>query len=790
MTFNSLQLALDYLERHFFTRYLFPVKKGAKFPPCLKDNLDGNCSNDPAQIREWAKMFPGCNWGVAHFKSKLLVADIDTNPAKGKKGQETFDELEMLYGWPDTEKTTTPSGGFHMVYEGWEADGPTGHPAHIMALGKNGLGMDVDSPNYTLIPGCTFADGTSYVGNDADAVKCPEWIYTVIKSSKASARISNAGEIAVDLDKPENIALAIDFLQEDAEPAIEGRGGDFTTYKTACYLKDIGISPELAVDLLNEYYNPRCEPQWDSDGLERKVASAYAYSNLSKVGGKTAEADFADDPPSDDFETPGTWNPETKRNEKAAPTALVEQALDRTATIEREKAKPENAPGATVRPKKIPEIIDNYVWVVGMDRWFDKRDPRGDNNERIIWNDKQFDSEYNKKVCPERGSAADRLRRMKKGGPASYYRVGFKPGQPQVVDFGETYNVYRKPDIGPVEGDVTWWTEHLEYLLPDDVSRNHLLNWMAWLLQNLDKKPKHALILQGEVNGTGKSFIADVLTRILHPGNVSIVPQNGLSGRFNAWALQCKLIVVEELRASDKGAVKEALHDIITQEVISIEKKGVDPMKVENCFGIFCLTNDDAALTLDNTDRRYLVIRTDRTKEEARAKADAGYFVRLFAKLKDDAAMSAVAYSLMNRDITGYNGQAAAPDTDAKAAMQAASADDLEVWLDDSRGNWPLSAPLIQLDDIIVNLPRRLDRPGLMRRLKGILMRKHKAQDMGQHRLPDGKRVKLYALGGKGAILINQMDVLGAIYADAKAKAGGGVQEDDSAGSDFEGVGD
>jgi hypothetical protein len=102
-----------------------------------------------------------------------MVADVDTNPAKGKIGQKTFDGLDLVYGWPVTEMTTTPSGGFHMIYEGWDNDD---HPAHIMALGENGIGKDIDSPNYTLIPGCTFDDGTSYVSNGLDAVRCPEWI--------------------------------------------------------------------------------------------------------------------------------------------------------------------------------------------------------------------------------------------------------------------------------------------------------------------------------------------------------------------------------------------------------------------------------------------------------------------------------------------------------------------------------------------------------------------------------------------------------------------------------------
>ena len=68
-TFNSLQLALDYLDRHMYQRYIFPIRKGAKTPPCVADNLDGNCSNDPKRIAAWAERFKGCNWGVALRKS-------------------------------------------------------------------------------------------------------------------------------------------------------------------------------------------------------------------------------------------------------------------------------------------------------------------------------------------------------------------------------------------------------------------------------------------------------------------------------------------------------------------------------------------------------------------------------------------------------------------------------------------------------------------------------------------------------------------------------------------------
>ena len=43
---RTLDLALEYVDRHFGTRYLFPIKPGKKFPPLIKNNLE-DASNDP-----------------------------------------------------------------------------------------------------------------------------------------------------------------------------------------------------------------------------------------------------------------------------------------------------------------------------------------------------------------------------------------------------------------------------------------------------------------------------------------------------------------------------------------------------------------------------------------------------------------------------------------------------------------------------------------------------------------------------------------------------------------------
>jgi hypothetical protein len=282
---STLDLMLRYNRRHP-DRYLFPIRPGHKFPPLLKSNLDLNCSTDPKRLTKWhdsPRMF-GCNWGIALRKSNLFVADVDTNPAKNKIGQQTYDVLDLWYGWPPTEIVRSPSGGHHHVYRG----------RHIMAIGDFGLGRDIDSPNYVLIPGCRTKDGV-YRSNGAEAVACPDWIYALIAAKRsARERITNAGDVSGDLDYPASVAWAIDFLR-DAEPAVEGQGGEYHTLCIGMILRDVGISEALAVELINEHFNPRCEPMWDIDELTVKIHNSYAYASQSTIGGRSAQTEFADD---------------------------------------------------------------------------------------------------------------------------------------------------------------------------------------------------------------------------------------------------------------------------------------------------------------------------------------------------------------------------------------------------------------------------------------------------------------------------------------------------------------
>ncbi len=108
----------------------------------------------------------------------------------------------------------------------------------------------------------------------------------------------------VELDSPGNVAWAVHWLQEGAPCSIQGQGGDHTLVsKVVPPLKDMGISFELACELVAEHYNQRCQPPWqlshcdDKDNLFVKIANGYRYCTQRAPGEGTAEHDFADDPP-------------------------------------------------------------------------------------------------------------------------------------------------------------------------------------------------------------------------------------------------------------------------------------------------------------------------------------------------------------------------------------------------------------------------------------------------------------------------------------------------------------
>jgi hypothetical protein len=292
----TLHVALGALDK-FPWLHLFPVAFGNKAQPLLKDYLK-RASSDPAQIRRWhaywKKRFNGVDpwWGVAPALSGLVFADIDTKP--GKRGQQTFELFDLLYGWPQTRVTGSPSGGRHHWYRG----------RHLFAIGTDKSNHPgIDFAQFVILPGCMKADGTGYtLLADHPIAGTPDWFYVVTKRSAEKLEAVEQ-EPVIDFDQPANVDWARNYLQHDAPKSIVGQGGEQTTLDVATVLKDMGISEATALELMAEFYNvqDKCDPIWSmdetpaEDSLPVKVHNAYTYKRDIAPGASSAEAEFAND---------------------------------------------------------------------------------------------------------------------------------------------------------------------------------------------------------------------------------------------------------------------------------------------------------------------------------------------------------------------------------------------------------------------------------------------------------------------------------------------------------------
>lgn len=61
----------------------------------------------------------------------------------------------------------------------------------------------------------------------------------------------------------------------------------------------------------------------------------------------------------------------------------------------------------------------------------------------------------------------------------------YRPNAPEIIGDkrGKTYNIWRPSGVKPVAGNVSWFLEHMEYLIPDERERDAVLDYLAHLVQ-------------------------------------------------------------------------------------------------------------------------------------------------------------------------------------------------------------------------------------------------------------------------------------------------------------------
>jgi hypothetical protein len=229
---------------------------------------------------------------------------------------------------------------------------------------------------------------------------------------------------------------------------------------------------------------------------------------------------------------------------------------------------------------------------------------------------------------------------------AHYHEVDFDPSLPP--GHNETvWNMWRGFAVMPKPGD---WSKLKAHILDNICGGNQdyynwMLNWMALGVQQPSLVIGTAPVLKG-LPGTGKGVLANAYGQIWKPHFVSITKDDHVSGRFNQHLEGRRFVYVDEAIFGGDRKNAGVIKTMLTEPQIMIERKGVDPIWLENHMIFMVTSNERSVVPADIGDRRWQVFEVSDGKRE-----DKAYFSEIIQQMKT-GGNEAMLHELLELDIS------------------------------------------------------------------------------------------------------------------------------------------
>lgn len=229
---------------------------------------------------------------------------------------------------------------------------------------------------------------------------------------------------------------------------------------------------------------------------------------------------------------------------------------------------------------------------------------------------------------------------------AHYHQVIFNPAKPSGHN-GASWNMWQGFAVVPRKGDWSRLQHHIHVNIcgGDEELTAWMLNWMALGVQKPEVVIGTAPVLKG-LPGTGKGILANAYGRLFGPHYVSITKDEHVSGRFNQHLEGRRFVSVDEAMFGGDRRNAGVIKTMLTEPRIMIERKGVDPIWLENHMIFMVTSNERSIVPADIGDRRWQVIEVADTHREDRA-----YFGAILAEM-EGGGHEAMLFDLLHRDIS------------------------------------------------------------------------------------------------------------------------------------------
>ena len=252
---------------------VFPLSPGRKPGPhgALVPHGVRDATDDVATVRRWFSRESSANLGLAC--DGLIVIDCD--PGNTWSG---FERLRAEDAYP---MQSTPRGGVHFVFR--RPEGKAWGNSQNRVSTKIDTRTDggyivadpsrtVDDPNERTVEG-EYAFESPLPPKD-ELPYPPDWLVDELDAVFAPKPLMLPPPVGVPSVASDVTERAIAYLAA-CPPALSGQGGHNQTFAvTQALVHGFCLEPEAAMRLLQEHYNPRCEPPWSEKELWHKVDSA------------------------------------------------------------------------------------------------------------------------------------------------------------------------------------------------------------------------------------------------------------------------------------------------------------------------------------------------------------------------------------------------------------------------------------------------------------------------------------------------------------------------------------
>lgn len=251
-----------------------------------------------------------------------------------------------------------------------------------------------------------------------------------------------------------------------------------------------------------------------------------------------------------------------------------------------------------------------------------------------------------------------------------YDSITFAPGR----ETPGKYNLWRGFGCDAVPGDCTLLLEHTYKTVcsSNDHYYDYLMNWMARAVQKPDCPGEVAIVLRGRM-GTGKGSFVKAFGSLWGRHYVHVSNSQHVVGNFNAHLRDCCVLFADEAFYAGDKKHEAVLRQLVTEDTIVLESKGVDARVAPNFLKIIMASNKDWVVPAGPDERRFFVLDVNDA-----AMQDTRYFAAVRKQL-DEGGREAFLHTLLSRDISKFDVRKF-PATEALQEQKTMSYSPIEDW--------------------------------------------------------------------------------------------------------------